>query len=81
MLEILSIRISQDFSFLNKFYKYYIPSQYDSASKKRIFSEFLDLLFDKHKSMQMTNQVKVNASKYLICPMLIKSFKNGQVIT
>ena len=79
MLDIFTLRSTQDFSFLYKFYKYFVPSKYDSITKKRIFSEFLDMLFDKNKT-QMSNQTKVNASKFLVCPMLIKSFKNGQVL-
>lgn len=79
MLDIFASRLAQDFSFLNKFYKYYIPSQYPTANKKKILSDFLDILFDKSVNFQMSSQTKVNASKYLICPMLIKSFKNGQV--
>lgn len=75
MLDIFNYRTTNDYSFLNKFYKYFIPENFSAFQKKKILYFFFKLLNDQTRTINE----KVNASKYLICPMLIKSFKNEQV--
>ena len=75
MLEIFNNRIPNDFSFLKKFYKYYIPNEYSPQQKKEIFFYYIDFI----NNPEIPLETKVNAGYMIIYPMLLKSLKRGEV--
>jgi len=74
MLPIFNFRQSIDFSFLHRFYRYYIPENYSSEEKRDIFMYFLDYI----RSPGIPIETKANASYILIYPMILKVFKSGK---
>ena len=74
MLCVFSLRTSNDFQFLRKFYQYYIPQNYSPVQKRRLFNHFLQFI----KLDHVSQEVKINASQILIYPFLISTFKAGQ---
>ncbi len=76
MLPIFNVRQSTDFSFLHRFYKYYIPDNYSSEEKRNIFLYFLNYIKDLKGTIPI--ETKANASYILIYPMMLKCFKSGK---
>ena len=74
ILPIFNLRHSTDFSFLHKFYRYYIPENYSSEEKRDIFLHFLEYI----KNPAFPIETKANASYILIYPMMLKCFKSGK---
>ena len=74
ILPIFNIRTSNDYSFLHKFYRYYLPENYTSQQKREIFLYFLEFF----KRPDISIETKANASYILIYPMLLKSFTRGE---
>ena len=74
MLPIFNSRQSIDFSFLHKFYRYYIPENYAPEEKRDIFLYFLDYI----RNPTIPIETKANASYILIYPLMLKCFKSGK---
>lgn len=74
ILPIFTLRHSTDFSFLHKFYRYYIPENYTADEKRDIFLHFLEYI----KNPNIPIETKANASYILIYPMMLKCFKNNK---
>lgn len=74
ILQVFNHRNSNDFAFLHNFYRYYIPDNYTSIQKQKIFLYFLDFI----ESNSVPIETKANASYVLIYPMMLKCFKAGE---
>lgn len=74
IVQIYNIRTSYNFSFVDRFFRYYLPEHYTPAQKRKIFIYFLNVVFDSKVPME----TKVHANYYMIYPMLLLSFKKGQ---
>lgn len=71
-----NLRINQDLSFLQKFFKETIPKKYDFTTQREILSRFLNNLEEKRRE-DCQDQVRLG-SHLLVLPILKNAFESGQ---
>ena len=74
LVETTKIRIGRDQSFLRKFFRNEISETYSVVEKREIFLYFLEFLKKDNKL-----DSKINASFMIICPLIINSYKKGEL--